>query len=64
MSVGKKAGGGALKVDGVPVKYGIGTHANSVIVYDIPAGTTEFRARGALDNGGTDQGGGAVSQHW
>ncbi|MBC8114405.1 MAG: c-type cytochrome, partial [Candidatus Saccharimonas sp.] len=41
---------------GKPVEYGIGTHANSVIAFDLPAGTTRFKARGGIDNGGSDQG--------
>jgi len=55
--VGKNAEGGPLRIDGKAVAYGIGTHANSVIAYDLPAGFTRFQARGGLDNGGTDQGG-------
>jgi putative membrane-bound dehydrogenase-like protein len=44
-----------LRIDGKEVSYGIGTHANSTIAYKIPKGYTEFRARGGLDNGGTEQ---------
>ncbi len=54
--VNQNAGGGPLRIDGQQVAYGIGTHANSVIAFDIPAGYNRFRARGGLDNGGTDQG--------
>ncbi len=55
--VGKNAGGGAMKVAGQPVN-GIGAHAHSVIAYDVAGmGFTRFRARGGVDNGGTDQGG-------
>jgi putative membrane-bound dehydrogenase-like protein len=49
-------GGDKLKIAGKPVEYGIGTHANSVIAYDLPAGTTRFKARGGIDNGGSNQG--------
>ena len=49
-------GNGDLRINGKPVKFGIGTHANSVIAYDLPAGFTRFQSRGGLDNGGTDQG--------
>lgn len=59
VAVNKNAGGGNLRVDGKPVAFGIGTHANSVIVFEIPQGYHTFRAKGGLDNGGTDQGGGA-----
>jgi len=48
--------GDKLKIAGKPVEYGIGTHANSVIAFDLPAGTTRFKARGGIDNGGSDQG--------
>ncbi|MEX2187435.1 MAG: PVC-type heme-binding CxxCH protein [Pirellulales bacterium] len=58
--VNKNAGGGALKINGKEVEYGIGTHANSMIVFDLPAGTKRFKALAGLDNGGTDQGGGST----
>jgi putative membrane-bound dehydrogenase-like protein len=51
----KNAAGKPLKINGKSVAYGIGTHANSIIAFDIPAGYTHFKARGGLDNGGTDQ---------
>ncbi|MEM7391024.1 MAG: PVC-type heme-binding CxxCH protein, partial [Verrucomicrobiota bacterium] len=44
--------GDPLKVDGEPALYGIGTHANSVIEYDLPPGYTSFKAFGALDDSG------------
>lgn len=55
--VNQNSGGGPLKINGQTLKYGIGTHANSVITYEIPEGYHRFRARGGLDNGGVDQGG-------
>ena len=51
--------GGPLKIADKPVSYGIGTHANSVIAFDLPEGYTRFKARAGLDNGGTDQTGGS-----
>ena len=60
VQVGHNAEGGELKVDGKPVAYGIGTHANSVIEFDLPEGTQRFKARGGLDNGGTNQGNGST----
>lgn len=48
--------GAPLRIGGEPVEYGIGTHANSVIAYEIPAGYDRFRARVSLDDGGTGQG--------
>lgn len=56
VQINKNAGGGAMKINGKAVEYGIGTHANSVVAFDIPDGYTRFKARGGLDNGGTDQG--------
>ncbi len=55
VGVNKNAGGQPLRVDGQPVAFGLGTHANSVIEYDLPPGTKRFKARAGLDNGGTDQ---------
>ncbi|MCO6457307.1 MAG: DUF1080 domain-containing protein [Pirellulaceae bacterium] len=54
--VNQNVSGGPLRIAGKSVEFGIGTHANSVIAYDLPAGITKFRARVGLDNGGTDQG--------
>ena len=56
VGLNKNAAGNGLKIAGKPVEYGIGTHANSVIAFDLPAGTTRFKARGGIDNGGSDQG--------
>lgn len=58
VGVNKNAEGGPLKIDGKSVASGIGTHANSMIVYDIPPGYTRFRAKAGLDDGGTTQRGG------
>ena len=60
--VGKNAGGSDLRVDGKPVAYGIGVHANSLLGYDLPAGVKRFKARGGIDNGGSDQGGESTVQ--
>ena len=54
----KNAGGQSLRINGADVGYGIGTHANSVIEFRVPKGYERFKARGGLDNGGTDQGDG------
>jgi len=56
--VDKNAGNQPMKIGGTQVVYGIGTHANSVIQYDLPANHKfkTFEARVGLDNGGTDQG--------
>ena len=61
--LGKNNGGGPLKVNGEDVPFGIGTHANSTIVFELPgdAEYTKFQVRGGLDNGGTDQAGSTTS---
>lgn len=56
VGINKNVKGDKLIIAGKPVEYGIGTHANSVIAYDLPAGTTRFKARGGIDKGGSDQG--------
>lgn len=55
--INANAEGQPLKIDGQAVEYGIGTHANSVIEYELPEGHAfeRFRARGGLDEGGTRQ---------
>ncbi len=55
VNVNRRCDGGPLKVNGKPVEYGIGTHANSLIAFDLPEGYERFKARGALDEGGTSQ---------
>jgi len=53
-----------LVINGQKVEYGIGTHANSIIQFDLPqeGGYTRFKARGGLDEGGTRQGCGSTVQ--
>jgi hypothetical protein len=46
--------GKALRIDGKSVKWGIGTHANSEIVYRLPPGTTRFRATVGPDTGAVE----------
>ena len=41
-----------LLVDGKPVAKGIGTHADSLISYELPAHAEKFRAKVAIDDGG------------
>tara|TARA_R110002073_G_scaffold5624_25_gene34703 strand:- start:1348 stop:4626 length:3279 start_codon:yes stop_codon:yes gene_type:complete len=60
--VNKNAGGGPLKIAGNAVAFGIGTHANSLIAFDLPEGYERFVASGGLDNGGTDQSGGDAAE--
>jgi putative membrane-bound dehydrogenase-like protein len=54
--VNKNANGDPLKINGKPVLYGIGAHANSAIGFDLPEGSTRFKVRAGIDNGGSDQG--------
>jgi hypothetical protein len=42
--------GNPLKINGTTINYGIGTHAVSVIEYNLPAGFTEFRTLAGLDD--------------
>ncbi|MCZ6795139.1 MAG: NPCBM/NEW2 domain-containing protein, partial [Planctomycetota bacterium] len=58
--MGRNAGGGPLRIAGKTVEYGIGTHSPSVIEFELPEGYARFKARGGLDNGGTDQGCGST----
>lgn len=53
--VNANAGGQQLRSAGRPVEYGIGTHSNSVIAYNVPDGAVRFKAQGVLDEGGTQQ---------
>jgi putative membrane-bound dehydrogenase-like protein len=52
------AGGGPLKVYGETVE-GIGTHASSVIGFDLPEGSQRLQVGCGLDEGGVSQNGGA-----
>lgn len=56
--VGTNVAGGPLKINGQPVSYGIGTHAASLIRYELPQNHTfvRFRTRAGLDDGGANQG--------
>jgi hypothetical protein len=49
--------GKPIKVGGKTYDNGIGVHAPSLIVYDLPEGYQRFKAIGGLDNSGSDQGG-------
>lgn len=57
---GLNASGKPMAVEGKPVANGLGTHAPSLISYDLPEGVVAFQAQGALDDGGFDQGIGAT----
>ena len=46
----KSIEGNPLKINGIALDHGIGTHAPSVIAYDLPPGFTEFHAIAGLDD--------------
>lgn len=48
--------GGSLSINGTSYDKGIATHANSVIVYDLPSAATRFTALAGIDNTGSNQG--------
>jgi putative membrane-bound dehydrogenase-like protein len=58
--VDKNAGGGKFEIDGAKAAYGIGTHAPSVIEFDLPEGAVEFRSTVGLDTAGSRQGCGST----
>jgi len=62
--VNRNCTGGPLSSHGREPEYGIGTHANSVIEYDLPEGHgfTKFVAKGAIDDAGARQGCGSTVQ--
>lgn len=49
-----------MTINGKKVPYGIGTHAQSIIEWNLPAGYTRFKAFAGLDDGGTGQPNGAT----
>jgi alpha-galactosidase len=54
--VDRNASGQELLRNGQPVAFGIGTHAPSVIEYDLPEGYETFKAVGILDRGSRGRG--------
>ncbi|MEC9094849.1 MAG: PVC-type heme-binding CxxCH protein, partial [Planctomycetota bacterium] len=59
VQLNKNCNGQPIRVNGKPYPRGIGTHANSVIHYELPKNHKfrRFQAMGGLDNGGTEQNG-------
>ncbi|MDW8381411.1 MAG: NPCBM/NEW2 domain-containing protein [Verrucomicrobiota bacterium] len=62
VAVGRDAGGGPMRVTGRDLTNGIGTHAFSVIAFDLPPGAKRFRAFAALDDEGVRLARGATVQ--
>ena len=60
--VNKSYQGKKIRVGGKEYANGIGVHATSTIVFDIPDGYSKFKAMGGLDNSGSDQAGGCGDQ--
>jgi putative membrane-bound dehydrogenase-like protein len=52
VNLGRNMEGGPLAVAGKTYADGIGTHAESLISYDLPAGVVGFRSKVAIDDGG------------
>ena len=48
--------GGKLKIDGKEYQKGFATHANSILIFDIPENAVRFKGIAGIDNTGTDQG--------
>jgi hypothetical protein len=62
VSQGKSISGAPLRVGEQTYEQGIGTHANSVIEYDLPAGCTRFTATVGLDRAAAGQNTGGTFQ--
>ncbi|TPG63653.1 NPCBM/NEW2 domain-containing protein [Hymenobacter nivis] len=58
----KSVSGGPLLVAGQTYAAGVGTHANSIIAYDLPAGYTRFTATVGLDQAAAGQNTGGTFQ--
>ena len=56
VNVDRNCKGRPMKIAGRPVPFGIGTHSNSEIVFELPPGYTRFVAEAGIDNGGPDGG--------
>jgi alpha-galactosidase len=54
-TVNKSVSGGELIVDGKAYPDGIGTHSNSIIEYDLPAGYTRLKTTAGLDKAAVSQ---------
>ena len=57
VQIGKNYGGQPLTVEGKAFPAGIGTHAYSMIVYNLPADVERFQAQAAIDDGGMQRSG-------
>jgi putative membrane-bound dehydrogenase-like protein len=58
-NVNRNSEGGPMRVAGREVR-GIAAHAESMIEFEVPAGTKRFKAKGGIDEGGSRQGASSV----
>lgn len=58
VNIDRNVNGQPIRIGGKSFAFGLGTHATSLIAYDLPEGIQKFRAIGGLDNSGSDQAGG------
>ncbi len=56
MHVNQNLNGGTLSIHGQQYTNGFAVHANSILLFDLPADVVKFTALAGLDNTGTDQG--------
>ena len=56
VAVNKNLNGGKLSIDGTTYDKGLATHANSILLYELPEGAVKFTALAGIDNTGSDQG--------
>ncbi len=56
VAINKNLNGGKLSIDGTTYDKGIATHANSILLYELPEGAVKFTALAGIDNTGSDQG--------
>ncbi|GAB3295915.1 hypothetical protein GCM10027348_17900 [Hymenobacter tenuis] len=62
VTANKSVSGADLIVAGKKYEQGIGTHSNSMVEYELPAGFTRFQATAGLDNAGAAQNTGGTVQ--
>lgn len=56
IAINKNLEGGSLSINGTTYNEGIATHANSIILYQLPENAVTFSALVGIDNTGSDQG--------
>ena len=56
VAINKNLNGGKLSINGTPYDKGIATHANAILLYELPEGAVKFTALAGIDNTGSDQG--------